>query len=385
MFSARDQLASGVSDVQSGHGGEVALTSGGQARLAGSGRAFIYRPGPLKGKAQITAKYSNEETIERINRLNASKYLTGTKVAEGEDLARVTGTEDPGLLTQDLAGTTSFSASANLLAAIVATSLAIPRTGLGGGTRLTQPQVGLVKLMVLNDALANTMVRYQDLVGQAQEKNIQRFFPKSRRDEYVKTIAQADLDATEMGLLRAEIQRTAQADAQLLYNAADPGALRTDEAFTEILNDPLTAPQFMALSTGKSKAVDPATFGPPTLAELTAIKDAVLGVNGALLDTWIQDVALAYTEMIGVADHHYLHDPNKAVQSPEDVHDYGLGNGGLISTVMVTSRGFTPLGGDRGAIYEMREREIEIDKSGWINIGSLSDLHNAIDLIFGAV
>jgi hypothetical protein len=33
----------------------------------------------------------------------------------------------------------------------------------------------------------------------------------------------------------------------------------------------------------------------------------------------------------------------------------------------------------------MREREIAVDKSGYFNIGSLKDLHNAIDLVFGAV
>jgi hypothetical protein len=33
----------------------------------------------------------------------------------------------------------------------------------------------------------------------------------------------------------------------------------------------------------------------------------------------------------------------------------------------------------------MREREIAIDKSGYFNVGSLKELHNAIELIFGAV
>jgi hypothetical protein len=48
-----------------------------------------------------------------------------------------------------------------------------------GATVLTQDDVGLIKLMIINDAMAATMTRYNAAKGEAQEKNIQRFFPKS--------------------------------------------------------------------------------------------------------------------------------------------------------------------------------------------------------------
>jgi hypothetical protein len=359
MFTARDALKNAVEGVQDGHAGEVAIVPGVVANINAAPRAFIYKPGPKKGKAQITAQYSNQDTIRRINKLNVSKYLTGTKVAEGEDTARISGTTSRALLQADIAGTTSFSTAEVLLTELRGTSLAIPLT-VGGGNRLTQQQVGLVKLMVLNDALANTMVRYNANVGQAQDKNIQRFFPKSRRNEYVKAVAQADLDPTEMGLLRAEIQRTRVADAQLLFNAADPGALRVDEAFNALgVNDP----NMPGMLDARHRLANP-HLGAANLADLLNIKTAVLGVNGASLADWINDVAVAYTDLTPAATQH---------QFP-----------GGTDRVIKTSRGYTPVAGGRGAIYEMREREIAIDESGWFNIGSRDELNDAIERIFNA-
>jgi len=380
MFQARDDLASAVTRAGNGYAGEVGITGGTKNDTNAAPGVFIYKVGPKKGKAQITAQYSNEETIRRINKLNASKFLTGTKVAVGEDVARVTGTEGAALQHADVAGTTSFSTAGVLLGQLVAGSTAIPRTG-GGGDRLTQAQVGLVKLMVVNDALATTMVRYQDVVGQGQEKNIQRFFPKSRRDEYVRTIAQADLDATEMGLLRIEIQNTSAADAQLVFNSADPGALRTDEAFTELVNAGQAAAA-LNYATAKGRLLDP-TQGPANPVHVLGIKTAVLGANGALLAGWIMAAARAYTDQTLAGTGHLMHDPGKANQTPQDIIDYGIGGGGVVGTVIETSRGFTPVQG-RGAIYEMREREIDIDQSGLFNIGSMNDINDAIDRIFGA-
>jgi hypothetical protein len=213
------------------------------------------------------------------------------------------------------------------------------------------------------------MVRYADTVGQAQEKNIQRFFPKSRRTEYVKTLADADLDDNELTELFNEIVRTSAADALLVYNSADAAALRTDEAFTE-LQDAIAHgapdPGLAAMQVGKAQLTDP-RMGVPAPSIVGGIKDAVLGANGALLRASIDWAADAYTELAG-QESHYHTDPA----------------GDVSTKVIVTSRGFTPVGADRGAIYEMRERELEIDRSGVFNIGSLSELYDAIDRIFGA-
>jgi uncharacterized protein DUF4157 len=369
MFAARAALARAVTQAGAGHHGEVGIAPGTEPDTAAAPAVFIYSPGPAKGKAQITAKYTKEDTIRRINKLNVSKYLTGSKVAEGEDIPRITGSERRALRRADLAGTTSFSTAGALLHDLASTSNVIRRT-FGGGHLLTQDQVGLVKLMVINDAMATTMVRYLDAVGQAQDKNIQRFFPKTRRNEYVKTIAQADLDATELAALRAEILRTSAADARLVFARADPGALRTDEAFTEFgtahgLDDPTLA----AMQHAKLQVLDP-TRGVPSAAALQDIKVTVLGPNGALLLGNIQRAADAYTELIAATGEKHIR--------------FDRGKGDDVTNVIVTSRGFTDLKGDRGAVYEMREREIGIDRTGRFNIGSLSALNDAIDRIFGA-
>jgi hypothetical protein len=87
-------------------------------------------------------------------------------------------------------------------------------------------------------------------------------------------------------------------------------------------------------------------------------------VNGASLANWINDVAVAYTDLTPAATQH---------QFP-----------GGTDRVIKTSRGYTPVAGGRGAIYEMREREIAIDESGWFNIGSRDELNDAIERIFNA-
>jgi len=380
MFAARSALVTGVGRLQQGHAGEAAIAPGPAANINAVSPVFIYRPGPNVGKAQVTAMYTKEDTVRRINKLNVSKYLIGSKVAEGEDIPRIAGTADRALYDADIAGTTSFSSAETLLTDMRNASLPIPASA-GGPVRLAAAQVGLIKLMVLNDALATTMVRYQDVVGQAQEKNIQRFFPKSRRNEYVKAIARADLDAVEMAALHTEIQRTSVADAQRLFNAADPGALRTDEAFRDLGLGHATMPGML---TAKGQLANPA-LGVPLPADLLNIKNAVLGANGAILAAWINIAAGAYTDLTAHGNQHVFHDPGKVNQTQADIAAYGAGNGGVVSSVLQTSAGFTPVaGGDRGAIYEMREREIGIDRSGLFNFGSLSEIHAAIDGIFNA-
>lgn len=372
LFDMRNALKNKVENLQH-PGAIVILCPGNVANLRnavpGPG-IFVYRPGPNRGQAQITAQYSNEETIKRINLLNASKFLRGTKVANGEDIPRISGREPAELRAQDVAATTSFSTAGALLANLVATSLPIVQ-GLGAGVmgppamRLTSHQVGLIKLMVINDALSTAMVRYHARLGQAQQKNLQRFFPKSRRDEYTKTIAKANLNAAEMGALNAEINRTSAVDALLLFNAADPGALRTDETFFALgaahadMGGMLNARQILA-------GVIPGHANP---ADLINIKTHVLGMNGALVATWIGRAANAYTDTSVAGVEHY--------QGP---------GANAPGNVISSTQGFTPVApGTRGAIYEMREREVAINRSGFLNIGSLNDIKEAIDSIFGAV
>jgi hypothetical protein len=310
----------------------------------------VYTPGNSQGTAQITAQYTSAEAIKRINLLNASKYLQGTKVAPGEDVKRVAGTEGWGLRLSDALGGTSFSQAGVLLAALTARSHAVLDGALPAPpvrpVRFTPAQVGLVKLMVLNDAMAATMTRYAALLGQSEQKNIQRFFPKARRDEYARAVAGRSINAATFTALRAEINRTSAADALLYFNMADPGALRTSET-TQALGHGADTNQIITTAgrLGTGAAVTP--------ADIAHLKRHVLGVNGALLATWIGRAARAYTDTsaFGADTGH--------VQA-----------GGAAGNVIRSTAGLTPVARaaptDVGAIYEFREREIPVDDPNWV-------------------
>ena len=379
MFNLRGELAADVPvfevfvDMFLGRP-VIALVPGDVASLHLAPGIFVYRPGPNKGKAQITVQYTAEEAIRRINLLNASKFRTGTKVAEGEDTARVAGTESIALRAADLAGTTAFSSAQAMLTALENTSQAIPQTVPAGAMlpaplRLTARQVGLIKLMVLNDAMATTMVRYNARLGQAQDKNVQRFFPKSRRDEYTRAVAAANLSAGEMAALRIEINRTAAADALLAFNGADPGALLVDQTFNALggghadMLGMLDARQKLA-------GVIP---GAPAAADLNNIKTHVLGANGVTVATWIARASEAYTDTTAFT-----------ARNAGNTDHYQAGGAGA-GNVIRSTEGFTPVAGaGPGAVYEFREREITIDESGWFNVGSRADIEAAIAALFVA-
>ncbi len=368
MFEMRSTLTANVEAAQQANPGRViALVPGDVATLHTAPDpqgVFTYVPGTSKGKAQITVQYTNLDTIRRINKLNLSKFVTGTKVAPGEDVARVAGTESEALRTADRLGTTSFSRADALLRLLVGTSREV--VSAAGARVLDTEQVGLIKLMVLNDALAATMVRYAARLGQAQEKNLQRFFPKSRRDEYTKVVAGANVTAANMLLLRAEINRTAADDAALFHAQADAGALRVDEAFAAIgavdarMNGMIAARR--ALSNNEV----------PNAQSVADIKEVVLGANGATLATWIGRAASAYTDSTAGGDDQYQ--GARPLVGP----DTRPGN------VIRSTAGFTPVaGGGRGAIYEFREREISAEQDGWI-FGGHGELTAALDALFAA-
>jgi len=381
MFDRRTELATELPIIEAlaGLAGTpvVGLVPGNVASLHLAPSIFVYKPGPNKGKAQITVQYTAEEAIRRINLVNASKFRVGTKVAEGEDKVRVAGTEGAALLAADVAGTTAFSSARAMLTGLEGTSQAIPQTGVAPPTpRLTAQQVGLIKLMVINDAMATTMTHYNARLGQAEDKNVQRFFPKSRRDEYTRAVAAANLDATEMAALHAEINRTANADAQLAYNGADPGALLVDKTFNA-LGVGHADMAGMLDARGKLAGVIP---GAPVAGDLTHIKNHVLGANGATIATWIARASLAYTDTTGFT-------AGDAIGNTGH-YQAGAGAGGAGTdpgNVIRSTQGFTPRAGAApGAIYEFREREISIDESGWFNVGSRREIEAAINALFGA-
>ena len=172
----------------------------------------------------------------------------------------------------DMLGNSSFStAHDQVLPALTTASAPIV---VAGATVLTAAQVGLIKLMVINDAMASTMTRHAAVIGQAQEKNIQRFFPKAERQTYVNAVAQANLTPAALGALRAQITGVAAAMAQLIWNNADPFALRVDETQNELAANPVTSDVAIAIAGTRTRQ---ALGGIVMPFELPGIKNAVLG------------------------------------------------------------------------------------------------------------
>src|SRR5262249_53017674 len=162
LFVLRQQLATEVANEQAlvPVGNHIVLAPGVGVNLAvpGPHGLFLYRPAvPGAGKVQITVQYQNGDTIRRINELNTSKYLTGSKIVEGEDAAQVAGTPSLAQQARDTLGTSSFSTAHTMLSALTAASAPIVVAGV---TELTTANVGLIKLMVINDAMASTMTRH---------------------------------------------------------------------------------------------------------------------------------------------------------------------------------------------------------------------------------
>ncbi len=177
-------------------------------------------------------------------------------------------------------------------------------------------------------------------------------FPKAERQTYVDAVAQANVSPAALAALRVQITGAAAAMAQLVWNNADPFALRVDETLNAMGGGPAAAIAGIRVRHSTGQAT--------TQAERNSIKTAVLGVNGGLLAAWIGQAALAYTDSpTGVATDHYD----------------GGGNGNVIRS----TAGFTPVaGGGQGAVYEMREREIDMAE------GDTAAIVNALTLLFNA-
>src|SRR5215471_17780400 len=201
LIALREQLRSTVDALKKGHAESdhilIAPAGAVDLRVPGPNGLFEYRPDKqVFGGAQLTVQYENVQTITRIALLNASRWLPGKKVALGDDAGMVANTLAPSKQAQY----TSFASAQTLLEGLTDIAGAVT----GGGTTLTKAQVALVMLMVLNDATAATMRRFDAPIGQTDDKNLQRFFPKSRRNLYVNAVAQAAVPAAALGELRTE-------------------------------------------------------------------------------------------------------------------------------------------------------------------------------------
>lgn len=426
MFVLRQALRDRVAQyVAAGQTVVLAPAGTGNVQVPGANGLFVYNPAPAAaGRVQITSQFANRDTIRRINELNAAKYLTGTKVPAGRDTPRAAGNRSFREALADLKGTTSTATAAALHTYLIGRSTPIIGQHLGR-VELTAEQVALIKLMVINDAMATNMSHYAALEGAGQEKNIQRFFPKAERQTYVSALTRANVPAPVMAALRGAIQGSQAEMAQAVWDRADPLALSIGDSIRVRTKTDVTAAIDPAVIGVATAALVPAVAGADVTAALTAIralvaenmsrgrpnlllegdavqqiaisvpaianpdavtiahhvvtlaaaardavsalvlglndagrKDFILGPNGGRLAGWIGHAALAYTSAGGGADHTHA--------------------GGTIGNV-VSSRNYTPLAaGDRGAIYEFREREVDVAD------GNIRALEDALTNLFGA-
>jgi hypothetical protein len=332
-IALRQQLKHVIDLVKQGNppANLVILAPGATANLlpAGPQGLFEYTPGNVvNGAAQITVQYENPETIKRICLLNASKYLPGKKIAMGDDADMVAGSMVTSLKYK--VGQSSFASAEALLQALV--DLAVPIAS-ENGVLLSREQVGLIMLMVLNDAMASTMRRHAAAIGQTDDKNVQRFFPKSRRDRYVIALAKRPFGDQYFQALRNQITSKADQIATLEWNSCDPYAL-------------IIAPTQATLALDASvELADIQSRGlnnkPVTNVEITRVKNAVLGMNAADLAARLGRAALAYT------------DTSDPVTVPPPGH-YAGPNGNVILSLQFTP--VTP--GKYGAVYEFRDNEV---------------------------
>lgn len=358
VLALRQQLMGIIQSMKSTYPGEQILIApdavAGNLRAPGPQGVFRYDPHATNtGAAQLTVQYTNLQTITRINRVNASKYLTGVKVSPGEDAAIAANTLDWAQWAKynQPFVQTSFAIAGDLLTELEA--LAAPIAA--GGANLTRAQVGLVMLMVLNDAMACTMRRFAANLGQSDDKNVQRFYPKSLRRYYVNAACQAAIPPAALNALRAQIQGSAAAIAQLEYDHCDPAALDVTPTLWE-LDAAGQRAAVAALQSAHAKAVNDE---PLTPAERATIKNSVLGVNGATLAARIQQVAHAYADTTPAGAQHF--------------HPI-TGHGRIIPSI-----NFSPVaGGVHGAVYEFREREVPISMEEFKNVSDvLTVLFNA--------
>jgi hypothetical protein len=356
LFNLRQQVKNQINALKFANpGAHIVLAPNAPNNIhpAGNAGLFEYSPGDqVNGAAQITVQYEKLDTITRICKLNASRYLPGTKVATGDDADLVADTL--GLLSRGkyAIGEFSFTNAQTLLDGL--TDLATPINS-EAGPLASKQQLGLIMLMIVNDAMATTMRRFAARIGQTADKNIQRFFPKSRRNKYVNAVTRRDFPANYMPALRAQLIANANQMAQLEWDSCDALSLSLAATNEELINirgaeglnlgglDGQEAGRAAGMAQGAALSAIQAKSQqgqPVSPGEIAQLKNAVLGPNGNILAARIIAAAHAYTDATPNGTEHYDAVPNARV---------------------IKSLRFTPVtDGVYGAVYEFRDREVEM-------------------------
>ena len=212
--------------------------------------------------------------------------------------------------------------------------------------------MGIVKLMILNDAMAVLTTRYDATLGQSEDKNQQRFFPKSKRQQYVHALAAAKIPDDALSVLRNQLSGTRTRTVDAFLAGYDLSTFNTT-----YLSRALPVAQKLANLELASKVHSKEA----SATELLRMKNLIFGVNAVLLHNSFTEISEAYTEQAG-----------------ENKHRAAGGGGPGARGTVVSSIHFADVDPtvEPGAVYELRDREIPMGEN------DLTQIRAALDHVF---
>ncbi len=284
-----------------------------------------------KGTAQITFKYSNKETIKRINEVNISQYLEGGEI---KDKVGYLGKQENAILNRNKPSNIAPEATA------VGTDLEANSAPIEyqNETLLSAQDVGMIQMMILNDAVAAVVARFESNAGEARDKNMLAYLPKAKRQHYVHALAGRTVPRKAMGQLWRQLNTALPGIIDALMRRLDISRLSQVDMnnIASSIDDAKEEQEFLNLGAivGQNRA---------TPQEKQQFKEGVFGIDNALLHRKLIEVIDAYTESEG-EDFHSLDD---GTRSP-----------------VVRSFEFASVDSeqDPGAVYELR-REIPMGEN----------------------
>jgi hypothetical protein len=270
------------------------------------------------GAAQITVKYENKATLARISEVNISKHLEGGPISNDIEY---------------LAGKGSSQAN-KLLSALAKSSMPL---SFPGKTYLTSDDMGLVKLMILGDTLAALLTRYvADGDAHTHEKNMQRYFPKSKRPHYVHALAGEELSHGLMAMLRVQLVKELKELAAIFMKFAAFDQLELQYILSKEHTEKTGGQQAGKLTELAGQLLEAQLYakkGGATGSQILALETAIFGEELSEFHARLRQVIEAYTEL-----------PNEQKHS-----------------AVVSSKGYAKLDlktEKPGGVYELRDREV---------------------------
>ncbi len=324
LWARRQALDQAVTAVQGLNAGSQIVFQEGyrSANLteASNERVFVYHPQGSIGSVQITLGYKGSSTIENVALSNVSKYLPGRGDDQDVRRERVGGTKVGTSIVDKLSADNQWINAKRLHASLMTDMTAI-EPGVFGDVFSTS-QLATVQLMVMMDTMARLATNDAGLVGQSSGKNIQRFFPKSARDNYVREMLAGNVSDPRMATIRARLTGAIAASTAKFYAALDAIKLPIG-AYEEATGDQTAA------NLGHSIM---GSIGAIRTGHEDTLKDLLLDTQPNFIAT-AQDIIKAYTDTSANSDEqHRGNNPGNGFEyliSGKAPHIVARGNGAV--------------------------------------------------------